>query len=140
MRVLIVNDDFFILTMLEQILKQTGIENISTAENGFNAYEMAKKKQFDLVLCDLNMPIMDGYECAQKIHSFYEQKQLFQYNEGVKFCPYLVACSAHINEEIESKAKESGFVEVFVCPMTVPTMKELIHVRLHDYVLKQLSG
>ena len=51
---------------LEKMLyiKKAEIENIETAQNGFDAFEMAKKKQFDLVLCDLNMPIMDGYICA----------------------------------------------------------------------------
>jgi len=50
--------------MLKTIVKKASIENIDTAENGFNAFEMVKKKQFDLVLCDLNMPIMNGFECA----------------------------------------------------------------------------
>ena len=70
---------------------------------------MAKKKQFDFILCDINMPIMNGYVCAQKIKTFYEHKQIFQYSEGEKFCPYLVACTAHVDDEIETLAKESGF-------------------------------
>ena len=45
---------------------------INTAANGIDAFEMAKNKQFDLILCDLNMPIMDGYECAEKIKGFHE--------------------------------------------------------------------
>jgi len=64
MRILIVNDDCFVLTILQQLLKKHEVENIDTAQNGFDAFEIAKKKQFDLILCDINMPIMDGFQCA----------------------------------------------------------------------------
>lgn len=74
---------------------------------------MAKKMQFDFILCDLNMPIMNGYECAKKIKSFYNQKNLFFESEVELFCPYLVACSACITPSIHKKAKDCGFDEVF---------------------------
>ena len=41
--------------------------------NGYDALEITKRKQFDLVLCDINMPIMNGYDCAKKIISFYDK-------------------------------------------------------------------
>ena len=72
MRVLIVNDDFFTLKILEQIVKKVPIDNIETAQNGQDAFEMIKKKQFEIILCDLNMPIMNGYVCAQRIKSKYQ--------------------------------------------------------------------
>ena len=73
MRVLVVNDDFFTLTIVEQLVRKVEILNIDTAQNGQDAFEMVKKKQFHLILCDLNMPIMNGYVCAQKIKSLHEK-------------------------------------------------------------------
>ena len=64
MRVLIVNDDFFSLKMIECIVRKANINNIETAQNGQEAYELISNQQFDFVLCDLNMPIMNGYVCA----------------------------------------------------------------------------
>ena len=55
------------------------------------------------------MPIMNGYVCAQKIKSLYDKKSIFQYCEGEKFCPYMVAYSAHVDNEIEERGLECGF-------------------------------
>ena len=45
--------------------------------NGFEAFEMVKNKQYDLIVLDLNMPIMNGYQAANKITTFYEKNFLF---------------------------------------------------------------
>ena len=72
---------------------------------------------------------MNGYVCAQRIKDFYEQKQqFFQCNELDKFCPYLVACSAHISSEIEQKAKECGFDMAVESPLSAETLKDVILV------------
>ncbi|MCK5170476.1 MAG: response regulator, partial [Bacteroidales bacterium] len=47
-------------------LSQQGY-NITLAENGKIAVDLFKKKQFDLILMDIQMPVMDGYECATRI-------------------------------------------------------------------------
>ena len=101
---------------------------------------MTKNKQFDLILCDLNMPIMDGYEFVQKIKGFYEQKQLFQYNDGVKFCPYIAACSSLVTNKIEQKALECGFDKVYESPMSLDILKELLTENVHSHVKIKLFG
>ena len=63
------------------------------------------------------MPIMNGFICAEKIKNFYNQNELFGYNEAKEMCPYLVACSAHITPEIEEKARKSGFNDVYQSPL-----------------------
>ena len=53
------------------MLKQVSITNIGTAQNGFDAFEIVKKTQYDFILCDLNMPVMNGFTCCAKIKKFY---------------------------------------------------------------------
>ena len=48
------------------------IINVETALNGLDAFELVKKNQYDLILCDLNMPVMNGFICANKIKKFYD--------------------------------------------------------------------
>ena len=80
---------------------------------------MAKNNQYDCIICDLNMPVMDGFECAKKIKEFYIDQILFFNNSKQVLCPYLVACSAFINKEIENKAKEAGFELILESPLTL---------------------
>lgn len=57
-------------------------------------------KQYDFVLCDLNMPVLNGYQCAEKIWSFYNEKNLFQVTDKDGYCPLLIACSSYIDTKI----------------------------------------
>lgn len=64
--VLIIDDERSIRTALRDILE---IENFSVddAEDGKAGLEMLNKKKYDLVLCDIKMPRMDGIEVLEKI-------------------------------------------------------------------------
>ncbi|SFV90047.1 multi-sensor hybrid histidine kinase [hydrothermal vent metagenome] len=68
MQLLIVEDDEINQKVLLNILKISGIE-VSVANNGREAVEIIKEKDgsFDLVLMDINMPVMDGYTATQMI-------------------------------------------------------------------------
>jgi twitching motility two-component system response regulator PilH len=64
--ILVVDDHPETLQVVGLILRQNGYE-IMTAENGLEAVEMAVKHTPDLILMDIMMPIMDGYEASRRI-------------------------------------------------------------------------
>jgi len=68
MKILLVEDEPFNLMVLEEMIKifYTNIK-IITAENGQVAYEILKTDLFDLILSDIDMPLMDGYALIKKI-------------------------------------------------------------------------
>jgi two-component system NtrC family sensor kinase len=58
-RVLVIDDEAEIAATLREILEEQG-HGVDTAENGAAALELISRKTYDLVLCDLRMPGMDG--------------------------------------------------------------------------------
>lgn len=66
--VLVVDDDRAILNMLYKALHQNGIEaDLSTS--GESALEMAAKKEYDLILLDINMRGINGFEVIQRLRA-----------------------------------------------------------------------
>ncbi|HNR14381.1 MAG TPA: response regulator, partial [Thermodesulfobacteriota bacterium] len=58
-RILIVDDEENMRHMLSELLKQDGY-GVDTAGNGQEALDKLEVRDFDLILCDLRMPEMDG--------------------------------------------------------------------------------
>ena len=52
---------------LERRLKRDGYEHITLTDSGANALNLINEHQFDLVLLDLMMPEMDGFEFAERL-------------------------------------------------------------------------
>ena len=65
-RVLVVEDDLDIQELVQEFLKANGYE-VTTANNGEEGYLAFRDGQFDLVMLDVNMPIMDGYTVCKMI-------------------------------------------------------------------------
>ncbi|TSA57615.1 response regulator [bacterium] len=65
-RILIVEDDLFILNMYVTKLKSDGFI-VESAEDGMSAIQMAKKNIPDVILLDVIMPVMDGFETLAQI-------------------------------------------------------------------------
>jgi phosphoserine phosphatase RsbU/P len=65
-RILVVDDDEAIRILLESRLRSIGHE-IDTASNGLEAWERLAHESFDLLVCDWNMPVMDGVELCRRI-------------------------------------------------------------------------
>ncbi|QTN38274.1 response regulator [Cryomorphaceae bacterium] len=68
-RILAVDDLEFNIITLSKIIGKWNIE-LTTASNGYEAVELVRNKDFDLVLMDLQMPVMDGREATEKIREF----------------------------------------------------------------------
>jgi DNA-binding NtrC family response regulator len=64
-KILIIDDERAIRNTLSEILQHEGYK-VDTAENGEDGFEKFKKNSYDVVLCDIKMPRMDGLEFLEK--------------------------------------------------------------------------
>jgi CheY-like chemotaxis protein len=68
-RVLLVDDDKFMLVVVSDLLHELGVSSIITAANGTAAIEAFDREspKPDVVLCDLNMPVNDGFQLMEQL-------------------------------------------------------------------------
>lgn len=89
--VLIVDDSIVVRMTVKSIFVGAGY-GVIEAENGQDALDKAKKTHVDLIICDVNMPIMDGLTFARLI------KQEAQY----RFVPIIMLTTVRGSSEMES--------------------------------------
>jgi CheY-like chemotaxis protein len=67
-KVMIAEDSSVIQNLTRKILSIQNYE-ITSVKNGQQVLDTLNKEHFDIILMDINMPVMDGIECAQKIRA-----------------------------------------------------------------------
>src|SRR5215510_4128598 len=102
--VLCVDDDKVILTLFERLLSNNGYA-VVTAESGDQALEVIQQTRPDLILLDVMMPGMDGYEVCSRL----------QRNKDLAYIPVIFA-TAKDEEENKAKAFTLGAVDYLVKP------------------------
>jgi signal transduction histidine kinase/DNA-binding response OmpR family regulator/CHASE3 domain sensor protein len=116
-KVLLVDDDMRNVFALGKVLKERGMEVIK-AENGKMALDMLKAEPLvDMVLMDIMMPEMDGYECMKRIR---EQKQF-------KELP-IIALTAKAMKEDRQKCIEAGANDYIAKPVEVERLLSLMRI------------
>ncbi len=112
-KILIVDDDPIIRNLLEQILEpfaEKGVE-LLTADNGLIALETVRKEMPALVLLDVMMPKMNGFEVCNIVK-----------NE-LKLCDvYIIMLTAKGQESDKQKAKECGADLYIAKPFNIPKL------------------
>jgi two-component system, chemotaxis family, chemotaxis protein CheY len=70
-RALIVDDSSVMRKIVERSLRQAGVElaQVLEAGNGAEALAVLAENSVDLILCDINMPVMDGIEFVHRLQS-----------------------------------------------------------------------
>lgn len=110
-----------------QILVKTFLKKypyiLDFCENGCEAYEKVKAQyqKYDIILMDMQMPVMDGYEATRLIRSF-EQQQAY----ATAPVPIIALSASTIREEVE-KAIQAGCTIHVSKPFKKKTLLDTIH-------------
>src|SRR5690606_35152982 len=73
-KVLIAEDSSVIQNLARKILEFQHYE-ITAVKNGEQVIHLLEKEDFDIILLDINMPVMDGMECARQIRALSDPKK-----------------------------------------------------------------
>lgn len=112
LRVLLVEDVEFNVMVAEKMILNWNA-SIDIAENGLVAVSKARQQQYDIILMDLQMPVMDGYSASKHIRSFDEQTPI-------------IALTASASPDMLGKIKEFGINDFLPKPFKPADLYEVI--------------
>lgn len=128
-RILLVEDNAINQQIACELLRGAGLI-VSLAENGQEAVDAVKQNQFDTVLMDIQMPVMDGYRATMEIRALPQFKDL-----------PIIAMTANASPEDREKALASGMNDHIAKPID-PTglIKTLVKVIAPNYQAQPISN
>jgi len=127
-RILVVDDEIYIVHILEFTLTMEGYE-VLTAADGEEALEKIEHERPDLIVLDIMMPKMDGYEVCRKIRE----------NEEVRSLP-VILLSAKGRPIDRETGLEVGADDYIVKPFSPRRLLEKIKDLLHRQEVSQISS
>ena len=111
-KVLVAEDVEHLRSLVEIYLRELGLECMSVS-NGFEAVEAAMAGDFDILLLDMEMPVMDGFEAARVLRERGYPRPI-------------VALTAHYQGVEIERAKREGCSDVLSKPVTLVRLREIL--------------
>lgn len=132
-KILIIDDNEANLFSLRKILERLGTV-IHTATSGFEGLELSEKNHYSLVLLDIQMPEMDGFETLKKMRDSAKNKLV----------PVILISAIFTEDQYKIKGIETGAVDFIPKPVNPEILRAKIKVLLeleeHKEFLKTLVG
>jgi len=113
-KVLVIDDSFLIRTTVTRMIRQMGMIAVS-ASHGIEGMDLAEREHPDIILCDMDMPAMDGIELCRKLRE----------NEMTRSIPVILT-SASIPDHAREHAGELGIADFLVKPFKRGQVQECI--------------
>jgi two-component system sensor histidine kinase/response regulator len=123
-RILVVEDNVVNQEVATGILENMDCQ-VVTAANGSCATKLFGRESFDLVLMDCEMPVMDGFEAAQRIRKIETEAAAANGSAAPSRIP-IVALTAHALAEIREKCLQSGMDDFLVKPFDELQIGEML--------------
>jgi two-component system, chemotaxis family, chemotaxis protein CheY len=115
LKFLIVDDFSTMRRIVRGLLKEMGCNNAEEAEDGAVALAAMKAQRFDFVVCDINMPNMNGFDFLKAVRA----------DESLKHIPVLMVTAEARKEDIVLAA-QTGASGYIVKPFTKATLEEKV--------------
>lgn len=113
-RVLVVEDNEDAAEMLRELLCMAG-HDVDVAHSGPDGLTRARERKPDVVLCDIGLPGMNGYEVARALTSVFD---------GAR--PRLVALTGYASPEDRKRAREAGFDAHLAKPVDLAALRRAL--------------
>ena len=118
-RILLVEDNEMNRDMLSRRLERRGY-TVFCALDGQQGIETALREKPDLILMDMSLPVLDGWEATRRLKA----------DPAAKSIP-VIALTAHAMASDERQAREAGCDEFDTKPVELPRLLEKIEALLH---------
>lgn len=115
-QILVIEDNHVARTIAETLLRNAKC-SVTTASDGESGLEMAKNRQFDLIISDVGLPGISGLEVARQLRD--DEKK-----RGKPAVP-LIGLTAHVGGSTHNDCINSGMNEVIIKPMNAETIETL---------------
>ena len=123
--VLVVEDDQFIRELTVALLLDVGVQRVDTAadgEEGLTRLTSVDQPVIMLALVDLQMPLMDGFECVRRLREWEAKQQSLGRN-----AVWAIAVSANSDDAgCHADCMQAGFDQVMAKPLSVSKLRQLL--------------
>ncbi|MGD8189831.1 ANTAR domain-containing response regulator [Brevibacillus ginsengisoli] len=115
--IVIVDDEPIIRMDVRDILEEANYTVVGEASDGFEAIEVCKQHEPDLVIMDIQMPVLDGLKASKRILS-------------QKLAKGVVLLTAYCDTECVEKAKQAGALGYLVKPLDEKSLIPMVEVSI----------
>lgn len=123
-RILLAEDVYINQKVVSSFLNKLGFSNIQIVENGQQCLDLAKFNNFDIILLDIRMPIMNGETVLKELLDYYIINKLQK--------PYIVAVTAYCLREDKDKYLNMGFDDYIPKPITISDLKRCLNTFIEN--------
>ena len=124
-RILVVEDNAINRDVATGILENMGC-SVVTAPNGRSAVQLSMQEQFDLILMDCEMPVMNGFDAARRIREIERATEGLRDVDPARLHVPVVALTAHALVEVRERCLESGMDDFLVKPYDEEQMIDML--------------
>jgi len=115
LKVLVIDDQEFVRTIVKKMLEQVGVGNVVEAHDGNSGLDVVERELPDLVICDVQMRPVDGFGFVKSLRALPHGRDL-----------PVIMLTAHTDATTIARAKELS-VEAFLAkPVLPPALKDKI--------------
>ena len=123
-RILLVEDNVVNQKVAVGMLKKLGITDVDVCENGADAVIAVARQQYDVILMDVQMPVMDGYEASRVIR---EEERKYSRQRNL-----IIAMTAHSMEGDKELCLKAGMDDYLAKPIQKDRLQSVLTRYLDD--------
>ncbi len=120
-KILYIEDDLSLRRLVQFILERRDDLEMIEAETGFQGVKMAVEQRPDMILLDLSLPDLNGYDVFARLQS----------DDGVRKIPVIALSGDSLPEDIE-KGLQAGFRDYLTKPIDIKTFYALLDETLYQ--------